>query len=148
MRGKQKEDAKKLAENTYLFDEFIAKVRTEIDTRLFTQEAKRIDVHAHCFQKALGKPSSLAQCLSVVPNYTVKLIDSGCCGMAGSFGYEEKNYQMSMDIAKLKLVPHIESLDESIQVSAPGTSCRHQISDTTQRTALHPVEVLYEAIKK
>ncbi len=146
LRNEQKLKAEKLAKNTFLFDEFIAANRGDIDNSCFTQEAKRVDVHAHCFQKALAKPSHLAEALSIVPHYSVKLIDSGCCGMAGSFGYETEHYSMSMDIAQLKLVPHIEGMDESVILSASGTSCRHQMKDASKRQAMHPIEVLYEAL--
>ena len=85
--------------------------------------------------------------LSLPANYTVEEIPSGCCGMAGSFGYEKEHYDLSMKIGELVLFPAVRKAEEQIIVTAPGTSCRHQIKDGTGRAALHPVEVLYEALK-
>ena len=79
-------------------------------------------------------------------NYKVNEIKSGCCGMAGSFGYEEKHYELSMKICELVLFPEIRKEIETSIIAAPGTSCRQQIKDGTGRTAYHPIEVLYNAL--
>jgi Fe-S oxidoreductase len=84
--------------------------------------------------------------LSLPVNYKVRLIPSGCCGMAGSFGYEEEHYQVSQEIGELVLMPHIRENAQAI-IAAAGTSCRHQIKDGTGKTALHPVEILRNALK-
>jgi Fe-S oxidoreductase len=84
--------------------------------------------------------------LSLPENYEVQLIPSGCCGMAGSFGYEAEHYDVSMKIGELVLFPTIRKQDNSVIIAAPGTSCRHQIKDGTGRVALHPVEILWNAL--
>jgi Fe-S oxidoreductase len=85
--------------------------------------------------------------LSLPANYTVKEIPSGCCGMAGSFGYEHEHYEVSMQVGELVLLPHIRKLAPEVLVAAPGTSCRHQIHDGTGRTAIHPAEIFRDALK-
>jgi Fe-S oxidoreductase len=84
--------------------------------------------------------------LSLPENYTVEIIPSGCCGMAGSFGYEKEHYNISMQIGELVLFPAIRKTEKDVIIAAPGTSCRHQVKDGTGVHALHTVEVLYEAL--
>ncbi|TAF91867.1 MAG: hypothetical protein EAZ46_13610, partial [Runella sp.] len=84
--------------------------------------------------------------LSLIPNCTVQLIPSGCCGMAGSFGYEKEHYELSMQIGELVLFPTVRRQPEEVIIAAPGTSCRHQIHDGTGRKAQHPIEILWEAL--
>jgi Fe-S oxidoreductase len=84
--------------------------------------------------------------LSFPENYTVEEIPSGCCGMAGSFGYEKEHYELSMKVGELVLFPAVRKADQSEVIAAPGTSCRHQIRDGTGREALHPVEVMWGAV--
>jgi Fe-S oxidoreductase len=84
--------------------------------------------------------------LSLPENYSVEVIPSGCCGMAGSFGYEKEHYDLSMKIGELVLLPAVRNQAEETIIAAPGTSCRHQIKDGTGRKALHPVEVLFNAL--
>jgi Fe-S oxidoreductase len=86
--------------------------------------------------------------LSIPLNYSVKEIPSGCCGMAGSFGYEKEHFELSNQVGELVLFPEVRKADNSTIVSAPGTSCRHHIKDGTGRVALHPAVVLYNALKK
>jgi Fe-S oxidoreductase len=142
------EDAKKLSKNVFLIDEFIAKEIDNggIDADLFTKEKRLIKLHGHCQQKALSSVAPSVKMLSFPPNYSVELIPSGCCGMAGSFGYEKEHYDLSMKIGELVLFPIVRSQTEDTIIAAPGTSCRHQIKDGTGRKALHTVEVLYEAL--
>jgi Fe-S oxidoreductase len=84
--------------------------------------------------------------LSIPSGFKVMLIPSGCCGMAGSFGYEAEHYSLSMQVGELVLFPALRKLKEGIIIAAPGTSCRHQISDGVQKKALHPAEILWEAL--
>jgi Fe-S oxidoreductase len=84
--------------------------------------------------------------LSIPANYKVEEIPSGCCGMAGSFGYEKEHYAVSMKVGELVLFPEVRKSGGDVIIAAPGTSCRHQIFDGTGRKALHPVEVLYNAL--
>lgn len=144
----QLRDARKLADCSFMIEEFLAAEaeKGHITSDIFTQEAKQIELHGHCQQKAVGSVNSSAKMLSIPANYSVKLIPSGCCGMAGSFGFEKEHYAVSQQIGELVLFPKVRSLPEATIVAAPGTSCRHQIKDGTNRTALHPVEILYRAL--
>ena len=103
-------------------------------------------MHGHCQQKAISNIQSSVSVLSLPANYSVEIIPSGCCGMAGSFGYEKEHYELSQQIGELVLFPTIRKQSDDIIIAAPGTSCRHQIKDGTGRNALHPVEVLYAAL--
>jgi FAD/FMN-containing dehydrogenase/Fe-S oxidoreductase len=142
------EEAKALSKNVFLIDEFIAnEIRAgRIDNKLFSKEARLIKLHGHCQQKALSSVSHSVAMLSLPENYRVETIPSGCCGMAGSFGYEKEHYKLSMQIGELVLLPAVREQPESVIIAAPGTSCRHQIKDGCGKKALHPVEVLYEAL--
>ncbi len=144
----QLEDAKRLAQHSFFIDEFIAREidRGNITADQFHGEHKSILLHGHCQQKAVGSLSDSVKVLSLPRNYTVSTIPSGCCGMAGSFGYEKEHYDLSMQIGELVLFPTIRKKHEAAVVAAPGTSCRHQIKDGTNELALHPVEVLYDAL--
>ncbi|MTI32427.1 FAD-binding and (Fe-S)-binding domain-containing protein [Xanthovirga aplysinae] len=142
------ESAQKLSENALLIDEFIAR---EIDKGIikaaqFSSEKRLIKVHGHCHQKALSSLVPTKKMLSLPQNYEVHMIPSGCCGMAGSFGYEEEHYEVSMQIGELVLFPTVRKQPDEVIIAAPGTSCRHQIKDGTGRQAKHPVEILYEAL--
>ncbi len=140
--------AQNLAKNALLFEEFMAREigKKNIASSQFSTEEKRIKLHGHCHQKALSSLSVAKQVLSLPLNYRVQLIPSGCCGMAGSFGYETEHYDLSMQIGELVLFPTIRQQPEEVIIAAPGTSCRHQIKDGTGRKALHPVEILWEAL--
>jgi FAD/FMN-containing dehydrogenase/Fe-S oxidoreductase len=98
-------------------------------------------VHGHCHQKALVGVEGTASLLRRIPDLEVRVLDTGCCGMAGSFGYEKTHYDVSVAIARLDLLPALEAAPQALVV-APGTSCRHQIKDLTPRRALHPLEVV------
>ena len=141
--------AQKLAQNALQFDEFIAR---EIDAKRLTSSQfetsnKVIKLHGHCHQKALASLTPTKKMLSLPPNYKVQLIPSGCCGMAGSFGYEAEHYELSMQVGELVLFPTIRQQPEEVVIAAPGTSCRHQIKDGTGRKAKHPIEILWEALR-
>jgi len=140
--------ANDLAKYTFTIDEFIAAEITKgnISKDLFTKEAKHIKLHGHCQQKAISSVAPSVALMSFPENYTVEVIPSGCCGMAGSFGYEKEHYDLSMQIGELVLLPAVRSKHPETIIAAPGTSCRHQIKDGAQTKALHPVEVLFEAL--
>lgn len=131
-----------------MVDEFLAREYKagNIDRSLFTAEHKKILLHAHCQQKAVSSSANTIEMLSIPVNYTVEEIPSGCCGMAGSFGFEKEHYQLSKQIGELVLLPAVRAASDDTIIAAPGTSCRHQIKDETGRTAKHPVEILYEAL--
>ncbi len=147
--GKQEQDAAIiLGRSCFLIDEFIA---NEIDAgrikaSAFTNEAKNVKLHGHCHQKALSSVNFSQKILSAPVNYKVEVIPSGCCGMAGSFGYEEEHFDISMKVGELVLFPAVRKSAEDTIIAAPGTSCRHQIKDGTGRVAKHTLEVLYEAL--
>jgi Fe-S oxidoreductase len=142
------EDAKRLAKNALQFDEFIAREidAKRITSKQFTENPKRIKLHGHCQQKAIASMVPTKKMLSLPKNYEVQLIPSGCCGMAGSFGYEKEHYDLSMKIGEMVLFPTVRQQPDEVIIAAPGTSCRHQIHDGTGRHALHPVEILWEAL--
>ena len=136
-----------LGKNALLFEEFIANEidKGNITSEQFTTEEKQILLHGHCQQKAVASTEPSKKMLSLPKNYSVKEIPSGCCGMAGSFGYEKEHYDLSMKIGEMVLFPAVRGAEEKVIISAPGTSCRHHIKDGTGKQAKHPVEVLYEA---
>lgn len=140
--------ARRMAKHTYLIDEFIAAEisKGNISGEAFTKEKKLVKLHGHCQQKAVSSLSHSVTMLSLPENYTVETIPSGCCGMAGSFGYEKEHYDLSMQIGELVLLPAVRKQTADTIIAAPGTSCRHQIKDGTGRKALHTVEVLYQAL--
>lgn len=142
------DEAKKLAANCFIIDEFLAKEieAGNIDKELFTKVQKTVKLHGHCHQKALSSVDHSKKLLSLPAGYTVEVIPSGCCGMAGSFGYEKEHYEVSMQVGALVLFPAVNNSSADAIIAAPGTSCRHQIKDGTQRIAKHPIEVLYEAL--
>jgi FAD/FMN-containing dehydrogenase/Fe-S oxidoreductase len=147
-RADQKEKAQFIAERSLLIDEFIAQEREagRIKPESFTTETRRVRLHGHCHQKALSSVIYTKKMLSLPQNYEVLLIPSGCCGMAGSFGYEAEHYEVSMQIGELVLFPTVRKMQQDELVAAPGTSCRHQIADGTKRKAWHPVEILERAL--
>jgi len=144
------DNAKKIAKFTYTIEEFIAdQVRQgQIESESFTTEKRTIAVHGHCYQKVLSSQQYLNNALSIPKNYVVQMIPSGCCGMAGSFGYEKEHYDVSQKVGELVLFPTVRNLSENTIIAASGTSCRHQIKDGTKRTAFHPVEILWDALIK
>ena len=143
-----RETALKLAGNCYLFSEFISREfqAGRISRDDFTDSVKELLLHTHCQQKAIASSASTIDALSVPKNFRVREIKSGCCGMAGSFGYEKEHYELSNKIGEMILFPEIRNSTDAIIV-APGTSCRHHIKDGTGRVALHPADVLYEALR-
>jgi len=148
-RGLMKEKALKLSGNCLLFDDFIMQeVEAGMITKSqFKENPRNIRLHGHCHQKSLASTVSTKQMLTMPANYKVDEIKSGCCGMAGSFGYEEEHYDVSMKVGELVLFPEVRKTVAETTIAAPGTSCRHQIKDGTGRTALHPVEVFWESLK-
>jgi FAD/FMN-containing dehydrogenase/Fe-S oxidoreductase len=140
--------ARELSKRSLLVDEFIAREadRGRIRREAFTQESREIKLHGHCHQKSLASLTLTVKALELPVNYKVQLIPSGCCGMAGSFGYEQEHYDVSMQVAELVLMPTVRSTPAATLIAAPGTSCRHQIKDCTGRIAQHPAEILHDAL--
>jgi FAD/FMN-containing dehydrogenase/Fe-S oxidoreductase len=144
-----RDSARALAPHCLMLDEFLDREAAagRIDRAVFTDEARDVHVHGHCHQKALSSVAPTVRMLSLPVNYRVREIPSGCCGMAGSFGYESEHYEVSMKIGSLVLFPVARMLDPAALIAAPGTSCRHQIHDGTGRRALHPAEILRSAVR-
>lgn len=143
-----KSTAENLAENVFTIEEFLAKELNahKIDISKFTTKSETVYYHGHCHQKALSSNTYAETILKMPPNFKVETIDSGCCGMAGSFGYEKEHFDLSQQIGEDRLFPFLRELKKEVIVSASGTSCRHQIRDGVNKTALHPIEILYNAL--
>lgn len=147
LRADAQQAALALAPQVLLLDEFLQREAAagRIGPDDFTQEKRRLVLHGHCHQKALSGLSATAFMLNLPANYAVEILSTGCCGMAGSFGYEEDHYDLSMQIGELALFPAVRQQTADTIIVAPGTSCRHQIVDGTGRQAFHPIEILREA---
>jgi len=145
-----REEAGRLSRNVLLLDEFIDREaeKGNITAEQFVDDKQKILLHGHCYQKALASNQPTMRMLSLPKNFEVEEIPSGCCGMAGAFGYEKEHYSISITIGEMVLFPAIRRKAESTIVTAPGTSCRHQIKDGTNVIALHPAEILYNALKQ
>lgn len=143
-----KTDAENLAKNCFLIEEFLKKEMAlgNIKAQQFTSAKKDIKIHGHCHQKALSNISHTFDILNLPQHFKVTIIPSGCCGMAGSFGYEKEHYDISMNIGEQTLFPAVRKTPEETVISANGTSCRHQIYDGTKRVSKHPVSILREAL--
>jgi Fe-S oxidoreductase len=146
--AEDKLSAKKIAKHTFTFEEFLAKEiqKGNIDESKFTSKEKTIKIHGHCHQKALSGTNSSFQMLNLPKNYKVTILNSGCCGMAGSFGYEKEHYKVSMQVGEDTLFSKVRNCSSDIEIAAAGTSCRHQIYDGTKRIAKHPITLLKEAL--
>ncbi len=139
--------AKRVAERVYMLEDFLVEQASEGHLKLeFKSTHRRLLLHGHCHQKALVGTAATLQVLKMPPNYEVEEIASGCCGMAGSFGYEKEHYEVSRQVGQERLFDVIEAADNDVEVVAVGTSCRHQIADFTTRKARHWTEVLLEAL--
>ena len=158
VRPEMRAAATELASNVLMFEEFFQQqveakkisssqfVSSRDDSNTDAQQTIRL--HGHCHQKALASLKPTIQMLQLPAGNRVRIIPSGCCGMAGSFGYEAEHYDVSMQIGELVLFPTVRSEPESSLIAAPGTSCRHQIADGTGRVALHPVQIMRNCLKE
>ena len=146
--GDRKNAARELAANCYTLEEFLADQfkAGKIDRTLFTSDPLEIVVHGHCYQKVLSNQQHSLECLQIPVNYKATILSTGCCGMAGSFGYEAEHYPVSQQVGELALFPALRATSPQTRVVAAGTSCRHQIKDGVNKKALHPAELLYEAL--
>lgn len=146
----QRQAAETIAKNALMIDEFLVSEMQKgfIHAEQFTAESRTIKLHGHCYQKAFHLVGYTEKLLSLPINYKVDIIPSGCCGMAGSFGYEKEHYEVSMKVAELVLLPAVRESAEEVLIAASGTSCRHQIKDGVKKQSYHPVEILYNALLK
>ncbi len=142
------EAARKTAENAFLFEEFLVREKGQgrLNLRLKPLPEKSALLHGHCHQKAFGAMTAVQEALSLVPDLAVTPIESSCCGMAGSFGYEAEHYETSLAMGELSLLPAVRKADASALIVADGTSCRHQIADGASRQAIHVAQVLERAL--
>ena len=151
-----REAAKDMAGHCMLFDEFMMREveAGRIKPEQFSDMPAEIWLHGHCHQKALVGVEKTAALLNLPAKTTVHVIPSGCCGMAGSFGYEKTHYRTSIAIGEMILFPAVReavknnSIDHPVLIAAPGTSCRTQIYDGTGIKALHPIEILYRMLRE
>jgi len=133
-----------LAENSFLLEEYLAREPGALRLKEMKQE---VLLHGHCHQKAFDAMPAVEKVLRMVPGLEVSTVQTSCCGMAGSFGYEAEHYGVSMKMAELSLLPSIRNSKQAVLV-ADGTSCRHQIVDGTGREALHVARVLDSALER
>jgi Fe-S oxidoreductase len=142
------EESRRLAAQSYTIEEYLSESWEKglFTSDNFTRDKEEIRLHGHCQQKAIASTLPTRKLLSIPENYQVSEIPSGCCGMAGSFGYEKEHYELSMKVGELVLFPAVRNASGSTLIAAPGTSCRHQIKDGTGTAAMHPVEILYRAL--
>ncbi len=147
--AKDKVSAQKLSKNSLTIEEFFKKeiCSGKIHSDQFSDEEKAIKIHGHCHQKSLSSIEATFAMLNLPKNSSVTIYNSGCCGMAGSFGYEKEHYDISMQMGEDTLFPKIRTTAETTVIAAAGTSCRHQIFDGTNRKALHPVSILKTCLK-
>jgi FAD/FMN-containing dehydrogenase/Fe-S oxidoreductase len=142
------EESRRVARNTFLFEEFIAKeAKAGRFAPAMAPVAEKALLHGHCHQKAFGVMRDVEQVLRMIPDLSVETIDSACCGMAGAFGYQSETIDVSLAMAELNLLPAIRSASSGSVLVADGTSCRHQISDGSGRKAVHAVHLLAASIK-
>ena len=144
-----REAAAEIAAHALTLEEFIQQEveKGNIRGEQFTADSKQLKIHGHCHQKSLSNVKATFDMLNLPVNYEVSVINSGCCGMAGSFGYEKEHYGVSMKVGEDSLFPKIRSCTGDTLIAAPGTSCRHQILDGTGKKALHPASLLLRALK-
>ena len=141
------EKSRQVSEHAYLIDEFLMMLQEkgELDLK-FQDVPKKVLFHGHCHQKALAGTSSSLGALRLPPGYQVELVNAGCCGMAGAFGFTREHFQISMAIGEQALFPAVNAKDTEWEVAVSGVSCRQQIEDGTGRKARHLVEILREAL--
>jgi Fe-S oxidoreductase len=138
-----------VSDQCYTFEEFISKLAAEDQLHLpFTCEQRHLLLHGHCHQKALVGTDPSKKSLTLPEGYQVSEVDSGCCGMAGAFGYEAEHYDVSLKMGERRLLPAVRKAGDDTIIVAAGTSCRHQIQDGTGKKVLHPAEVLRQALEE
>ena len=137
--------AQEVAKASLLFEEFLAREdragQLELLKSKLKEPSKSLKIHGHCHQKAFDVMDAVMQAVHLIPGAKAKLIESSCCGMAGSFGYEAEHFDVSIKMAELKLLPALRE-DTDCTVVAGGTSCRHQIEDNLDRSAVHVAQLL------
>jgi len=149
MRIAKPQAAFELASKSFLVEEFVERFWNDHPMRPDTQyRGSATILHGHCHQKALWGDSTSANALRRFVGDQLTVLPSGCCGMAGSFGYAAHRYELSMKIGELSVFPPIREASDETTVVAPGTSCRHQIKDGTGRIAIHPIELIAQQLAR
>jgi FAD/FMN-containing dehydrogenase/Fe-S oxidoreductase len=144
----KREDARRLAANALLFEEFLAREAKAGALKLaLAPVAKRALLHGHCHQKAFAAMGAVEAVLRLVPDLAVETVETSCCGMAGAFGYGADTFDVSLKMAELSLLPAVRKAEADTLILADGTSCRHQIQDGTGREALHVARVLAMSVE-
>jgi Fe-S oxidoreductase len=139
--------AQQVADRAYLLEEFLAGLARKKDLGIeFSPAPRKVLVHGHCHQKALVGTGATLEVLRLAPGFEVSEIQSGCCGMAGSFGYEKEHYEVSMKVGEERLFKVVRAAGPEVEIAAVGTSCRHQIAEATGRKVRHWAEILAEAL--
>jgi Fe-S oxidoreductase len=139
-------NARRVAENAFLVDEFVAqKVEEEPEVLRLKPLPGPVLFHGHCHQKAIVSSTPSIRALRAIPNVELQEVDSGCCGMAGSFGFEKEHYAVSEALSMRRLIPAVQASKDALVV-APGVSCRQQISHFSGRHPLHTVQVLAQTL--
>src|SRR5262245_40387042 len=139
------DDARQVAQSSFLLEEFLLRERARGLTLPFQTPARRAPLHGHCHQKAIVGTAPTIAALTWA-GFQVTEVDSGCCGMAGSFGFEKEHYDISVTLGNRRLAPAVKAAPADTEVVAPGISCRQQIQHLTGRRAKHPAEVLRDAL--
>jgi FAD/FMN-containing dehydrogenase/Fe-S oxidoreductase len=143
------EDTKLLADHARMLEEYIADQGGNEAFKLpLASPAPKILLHGHCHQKAMGVMSSIEKTLALIPETKVEIVETSCCGMAGAFGYSLDTHQISRNMAELNLAPTVRDADDDTLIVADGTSCRHQLADTTQRRPIHVARLLELSLKR
>ncbi len=149
LKGQRKKLAEQIKNHCLMIDEFIDRevYRNKVSKDQFKDTDVKIRLHGHCHQRSIASISPTINMLNLIKGIQLEVIPSGCCGMAGSFGYEKEHYDISMKIGELVLFPSVRQADENEIIMAPGTSCRAQILQGTGRQAIHPVEFMVQMLK-
>ncbi|MCW5625003.1 MAG: FAD-binding oxidoreductase, partial [Burkholderiales bacterium] len=142
-------DVKALAEAAMPLETYLARERAagRFELPLQSREGAKVLLHGHCHQKAFDAMGPVETVLRWIPGLEVETVVSSCCGMAGSFGYEAEHFDASMAMGELSLLPAVRAAGADVQIVADGTSCRHQITDGTGRSAAHVVRILDGALR-
>jgi Fe-S oxidoreductase len=139
------DDARQVAQSSFLLEEFLLRERSDGLALEFQEGPRRALLHGHCHQRSMVGTAPTVAALRWA-NFEVSEVDSGCCGMAGSFGFEKEHYEISVNLGKRRLAPAVSAQPLNTEIVAPGISCRQQIEHLTGRRAKHPAEVLREAL--
>ncbi len=142
------EAARQVASQSFLLEEFLLREREKGRLSFtFPKNGRRALLHGHCHQRALVGTGMTVAMLRWA-GYDVDEVDSGCCGMAGSFGFEKEHYELSLAIGNLRLAPAVRAAGPEVEIVAPGISCRQQIDHLTGRKARHPAELFWERLSQ